>query len=341
MNQKKPVIGIVLGDHAGIGPEIVAKAIKKGIDGYIPVIIGNYEIFRSILIQYALDISLTIVNEELAEGDISGTLTGSGNRGISIFDVPSDRKIQYGSISDASGKLQYLSILKGIRLAQQGKVDGLALAPLTKHSLHAAGLPYQSEFDIFSNEFQHMGIKGVVKAGSIFRCSVVGHVAFSQIINNLTMPAVVDTGLQLIEVMGRFGQSDRGIAVAALNPHAGEGGLLGDEEERILQPAIEQLRKTGVKVQGPCPADTVFLKAKSGEVGGLVYLYHDQGNIAMKSACFSEAVVIYTRTTFPMASVGHGSALDISGKGVADPANMCNCIDTVYEMINCSEKNNA
>ena len=123
------------------------------------------------------------------------------------------------------------------------------------------------------------------------------------------------------------------MAVAALNPHAGEDGLFGDEESTIIQPAIDQLLNEGIQVIGPCPADTVFLKARSGEVGGVVFLYHDQGNIAMKSVFFGDGVLIYTNTPANIVSVGHGPAYGKAGKGTADPKNMISSMQVLTELV--------
>ena len=123
------------------------------------------------------------------------------------------------------------------------------------------------------------------------------------------------------------------VAVAGLNPHAGDGGLYGDEEETILSPVIARLRAEGLPVSGPYAPDTVFVRAMRGEFRGVVFLYHDQGNIAMKSAMFGEGVVLYAYAPCPLVSVGHGSALDIAGKGVADSGNMSECIRVVKEML--------
>ena len=123
---------------------------------------------------------------------------------------------------------------------------------------------------------------------------------------------------------------------AGLNPHAGDEGMYGDEEERILAPAIRQLQQEGLPISGPYPADTVFVRAMKGDFRGIVFLYHDQGNIAMKSAMFGEGVVIYGPAPCPVVTVGHGSALDIAGKNIADPANTIECIRVVKEMLGCS-----
>jgi 4-hydroxythreonine-4-phosphate dehydrogenase len=329
----KPVLGIILGDHAGIGPEIVAKSLMDGRLVYTPVVVGSRALFEDARRRYAPELALRPYHaaESLsrpADADITDE-----ERAVYVLDVGSGAGVTPGEVSAASGRLSYESVRAAIGLAKSGAVDGLAMAPLTKQALHRAGLRYESEFEIFADEFGTTDVKAVVKADQIFRCTVVGHCAFAEIVGRLTTRGIVKTGEQLLDIMAQFGQRDRGIAVAALNPHAGEGGLFGDEEGRIIEPAIAALRAGGASVSGPCPADTVFLKARRGEVGGVVFLYHDQGNIAMKSGYFGESVLVYTNVPHPIASVGHGSALDIAGRGIADPGNMALCLRTLRDLV--------
>ena len=309
---QKPKIGIIAGDPAGIGPEIIAKALPACRGRYQPVLIGSSALLTDAIRHYAPDWNI---------------------RQARWVDVALEGPVVPGTISAGSGQATDRSIRQAIRLAQTGEVDGLALAPITKQALRLAGVGYDSEFEVLAREFQVQDVKAVVRAGNIFRCTVVGHCPFREIASRLTTAGIVQTARQLAAVMARYGCLERGIAVAALNPHAGEGGLFGDEEARIIEPAIQALRQNDLKVIGPVPADTVFLKAKNGEVGGLVYLYHDQGNIAMKSCCFGDSVLIYTQVPCPVVSVGHGSALDIAGQGTADPHNMIACLETLWAML--------
>lgn len=327
--ERTPVLGIILGDHAGIGPEIVAKSLADGRFDYTPVVVGNRTLFEEALARYAPGVA-TEAYEPHAD---ARRAEFAGERRVYVLDVPADWGVAPGETSVASGRLIYDSMMAAIGLARRSLVDGLVMAPLTKQSLHLAGLKYESEFELFADAFGTTNVKAVVKADQIFRCTVVGHVAFAKIVDRLTTGGIVLTGEQLLAVMERFGQRERGIAVAALNPHAGEGGLFGDEEARVIEPAIAALKRSGAKVIGPWPADTVFLKARRGEVGGVVFLYHDQGNIAMKSGYFGESVLIYTNVPHPIVSVGHGSALDIAGRGVADPGNMIVCIRTLLDLV--------
>lgn len=325
---KTPTIGIILGDHAGIGPEITAMAmIREKHAEYATVLVGNLSLFQR---------SMKVLpdNREIEWTDISEDPYCKKEAGkVYFYNIPSYGDVPFSRVTAASGRLIYDSMQAMLRLEREKAVDGFVMGPITKQSLHAAGLDYASEFDIFSEFYQTSGIRAVIRAGDIFRCTVVGHVRFRDIVQKLTPKGVVDTAHALLEVMKRFHVKNETIAVAALNPHAGEDGLFGDEEQVILQPAIDTLTAEGCCVIGPCPADTVYRRAQTGKVGGIVFLYHDQGNIAMKAASFGDGVLIYTGVPARIVSVGHGGAFGSAGKGTADPSNLIAAMRTLADMI--------
>jgi 4-hydroxythreonine-4-phosphate dehydrogenase len=161
----------------------------------------------------------------------------------------------------------------------------------------------------------------------------VGHVAFREILARLTVDEIVTTIGFLGSTIQRFGVARPQIGVAALNPHAGEGGQFGDEEQTILAPAIEQARgRWPFDLSGPYPADTIWHRAVGGPLDGIVYLYHDQGNIGMKAAAFGEATLIYAGLPICVTSPGHGTAYDIAGQGRADHGNLVQALDTAIEV---------
>lgn len=315
--KKAIVLGIILGDHAGSSPEMAAKVVLDCDGAYIPVLVGNLERFR---------ISCKNVPgiENLEIRPLDGRPTEGGAKVCYFCDVPAGPDIQFSTVTADSGHLMYDSMKKTMDLERAGIIDGFSMAPITKAGFHAAGLNYSSEFEVFAEYYKaEAPVTSVIKCENIFRSTVVGHCAFRDIVNRLTPEGITRTGRHLLRIMGMFLPADQcKIAVAALNPHAGEDGLFGNEEQTIIQPAIDTLRAEGAQVIGPCPADTVFLKARSGEVGGVVFLYHDQGNIAMKSCFFGDGVLIYTNTPANIVSVGHGPAYGKAGKGTADPKNM-------------------
>lgn len=329
-DKRVPVAGIMLGDHAGIGPEITAMALVQGSRAdCATVLIGSLKYFRRAMQVVPGSEKLQII--DITENPAVEKEMGS----VYFYDVPAGDEIPFGKVTADSGQLIYDSMLAALRLEREGVIDGFVMGPITKQALHAAGLNYSSEFEIFAEFYQTTGVRAVVRAGSIFRCTVVGHVRFTQIVSKLTPDGIVDTAHALVGVMSRFmPKEDVRIAVAALNPHAGEDGLFGDEESTILQPAIDRLAAEGIDVIGfPCPADTVYHRAQTGKVGGIVYLFHDQGNIAMKAASFGDGVLLYVNVPSKIVSVGHGGAFGSAGKGTASPQNLIACMDSLKEMI--------
>ena len=320
---KKIIIGIALGDQAGIASEVVAKALLKMAPlTFIPVLVGNEKLFRE---NCCAELPLRKLSDDFKREDLYD--------GIWLYDIEAGPDIETGRISGDSGCLMYDSLVKTLELEKAGLVDAVIMAPITKQALHEAGLMYTAEFDIFKEAYNVKACRAVVTCEHIFRSTVVGHVAFRDIPEKLTEEGIISTAEGLYEVVKKFNPGkDCTLAVAALNPHAGENGLFGDEEERVISPAIRALSARGIRASGPWPADTVFLRALQGKDDGVVFMYHDQGNIAMKSRFFGEGVLIYTGIPAIITSVGHGSALDIAGKGIADEANMVSAVMYALEL---------
>jgi 4-hydroxythreonine-4-phosphate dehydrogenase len=317
----KPTIGIIMGDPAGIGPEITLKALADPEVPRLcrPVVIGDRALLDRLSRTLGLDLRLSA--EPVAEGDIQ--VIDSEPEAASSG-VPSP--IAMGSVSAAAGHAALRAIRRALNLARVGDLQAIVMAPITKESLAMTGTGYHSEFDVFSALTGGSDVRSAVKWEEVVRMSVTGHIAFHDILSQLTSARIASTGRQLAAVMATLGHKNPRLAVAALNPHAGEGGLFGDEEQTIIGPALSMLRREGLDVRGPIPADTVFPRTVKGDFHGVVFLYHDQGNIAMKALAFGEGVVIYTNMPFPVTSPGHGSALDIAGQGIADPGNLVECI---------------
>lgn len=323
----KAVLGIILGDHAGSSPEMVAMTIMKNDGSYIPVLVGNKDRFK-------ISCQAVAGADQLELRELNGRPTEGGKNIAYFCDVPAGSDIHFSTVTADSGRLTYDSMKKTMELERAGVIDGFAMAPITKAGFHAAGLTFTSEFEVFADFYKVPSVASVIKCENIFRSTVVGHCAFKDIVSRLTTDGIMKTSRSILNVMKMFMPPEQcKIAVAALNPHAGEDGLFGDEEQTIIKPAIDCLKKEGAQVIGPCPADTVFLKARNSEVGGVVFLYHDQGNIAMKSCYFGDGVLIYTGTPANIVSVGHGPAYGKAGKGTADPKNMIASMQVLQNLV--------
>ncbi|MBO5567933.1 MAG: 4-hydroxythreonine-4-phosphate dehydrogenase PdxA [Clostridia bacterium] len=324
----KPVLGIILGDHAGSSPELAAMTALANDGSYTPVFIGNRERF---------EMSRSVVKgaEKLSILPLEGRPAFAGAQTVYFSDVPAGKDILYSHVTADSGKLIYDSIARAIELQKEGTIDGICMAPITKEALFTAGYKEDcTEFDVFMHLYGVQKVRAAICGGGIFRCTVVGHCALSEIPSRLTTQGIIDTAESLLGVMRKFMPPEAcKIAVAALNPHAGEHGLYGDEEITKIQPAIDVLRERGYDVIGPSPADTVFLKALNKQVAGVVFMYHDQGNIAMKSVFFGDGVLIYTNLPAHIVSVGHGPAYGKAGKGTADPKNMISAMNMLLRIV--------
>lgn len=329
---ERPWVGFVLGDHAGIGPEIVLKLLNRPrtYDLCRPIIIGNFELLcrtaRHINPDYLL---VPYTPEELA----CRFPDGLHENGVPVVNVDGDvDHVIAGMVSTAAGWISYRSIVEGYHLLEQGIIEGLVLAPVTKEAISKCGCGYHSEYEILAACAGAADAQTVVKGGGLLRASVVGHIPFRDILRSLSVERVVETGRHLAEMIQLvYGEEPR-ILVAGLNPCL-EDGILEAEEKNIILPATLALRHQGIDADGPLPADTIFNRALEEEYNGILYMYHDQGNIAMKAQMFQTTACIYTNMPYPILSTGHGSALDIADLGVANPTNISYVLATLADII--------
>ena len=243
--EKKVVLGIILGDHAGSCPEMVAKAVLSNEETYIPVLTGNLE-------RFCISCQHVAGADRLDIRPLDGRPLEGGANVVYFCDVPAGPDIHFSTVTKDSGRLQYDSMEKMMELERAGIVDGYSMAPITKAGFHAAGLDFSSEFEVFAKFYGVPKCASVIKCENIFRSTVVGHCAFREIVERLTPDGIVDTAHALLDTMAIFlGRENCRIAVAALNPHAGEDGLFGNEEATIIQPAIDRLLAEGNQVIGP------------------------------------------------------------------------------------------
>ncbi|MEK7876502.1 MAG: 4-hydroxythreonine-4-phosphate dehydrogenase PdxA [Pseudomonadota bacterium] len=311
-----PIIGLMLGDMTGIGPEISARLLASGAMKSIAriVVIGDARVLElgcrdaGVDIQcqrYASVDAIDWSRDEVPLIDL-GNIDPSG--------------VRRGEVSAESGRLTGETLKHMIDLALAGRLDGICFAPLNKGALHKGGWKYPDEHQMFVALTQHSGFYGemnVIKEFSTFR--VTSHVALREAINLIT-PERVTAAIRLADTTLRATGIDRPrIGVAALNPHNGEGGLFGDEEIRVIRPTVERLRAEGIFCNGPVSSDVIFLKALKGEFDGVVMMYHDQGQIATKLLGFNKGVTVTAGLKTVFTTPAHGTAFDIVGEGRADP----------------------
>jgi 4-hydroxythreonine-4-phosphate dehydrogenase len=315
MNARLPTIGLMLGDVTGIGPEICAKLLATGARNDARVaVIGDARV---------LELGARDAGTQLAWRPYETVEAIDWSRPeIPLIDMGNIDPAQFkrGAVSADSGRLTGETLKYMIDLALAGRLDGICFAPLNKGALHQGGWKFPDEHQMFARLTGHSGFFGemnVIKEFSTFR--VTSHVALREAVNMIT-PERITSAISLAhDALRATGHAAPRIAVAALNPHGGEGGLFGDEEIRIIRPTVEKMRAGGIACDGPIPSDTIFLKALRGEYDGVVMMYHDQGQIATKLLGFNKGVTVTAGLKTVFTTPAHGTAFDIVGQGKADP----------------------
>jgi len=239
-----------------------------------------------------------------------------------VYESTADGAMTPGQLSAAAGRAAYDTIVRAAADAMRGDVDAIATAPVNKEAFRLAGLPWSGHTDLLAHLTGARDVAMMFYSEALRVVLATVHIRLGEVPRALTQAAMETViGLTARE-LPRFGFERPRIAVAGLNPHAGEHGLFGDEEERAIAPAIEACRARGVEVAGPFPGDTVFVRARRGEFDVVIACYHDQGLIPVKLLAFGEAVNVTLGLPIVRTSVDHGTAFDIAGRGVADPASM-------------------
>jgi len=312
---KLPVLGLMLGDVTGIGPEISIKLLASGMPNSVArvVVIGDARVFD----QGCRDAGIRLACRVYDDID---AVEWSGDA-VPLIDLHNidPAKFPHGVSSDESGKLSGDTLKYMIDLADAGKIDGICFAPLNKGAMNRGGWKYPDEHQMFAALTKHQGFFGemnVIKEFSTFR--VTSHIALKEAVNMIS-PERITAAVHLADQSLRAaGISQPRIGVAALNPHCGENGLFGDEEIRVIRPTVDMLRGEGVNCTGPISSDVIFLKALKGEFDGVVMMYHDQGQIATKLLGFNKGVTVTAGLKTVFTTPAHGTAYDIAGKGLAD-----------------------
>ncbi len=315
-------LGITTGDPAGIGPEVCLRAAQDpDVRGRCRLLLfGDFEI----LLSQAKDLRLPFDFERIAPDDLRGPLPERA-----IVDVKTEaRDIRPGQGSKASGNTAARNIIACAAACKEQLLDAMVTAPLNKSFLKAAGYPYPGHTEFLA----HLtGVRRFAMAFLTDRLKVVLatiHLPLTVAIEQITAELILEKLSIMLQEFPRLGLACRKVAVAGMNPHAGEEGLLGREEISTIGPAIEQARAlfAGTDIEGPLPADTLFYRAANGEFDVVLALFHDQGLSPIKLVGFGEAVNVTLGLPFVRTSVDHGTAFDIAGKGMARHQSMVSAI---------------
>ncbi len=335
----RPILAITMGDPASIGPEIAAKALADP-SVYAkakPFVIGDKNAMADALRITRLSLRLQPIAKVSDARFTQGTLDVLDLANVDMS------KLQYGKVSAMCGKASVEYIEKGIALALAGEIDAVVTGPIHKESINQAGCPYPGHTEIFGTLTKTKDYAMMLLGEDLRVVHVSTHVSLREAIERTKKPRVLTVIRLANRALKALGLSEPKIAVAGLNPHAGEHGLFGDEEIKEIIPAIEEARAEGIKVEGPIAPDTVFGRARGGLYDIVVCMYHDQGHVPLKTLgfTFDKATQKWTAVSgvnvtlgLPIirTSVDHGTAFGKAGKGTAAHQSMLDAIDAAVKL---------
>jgi 4-hydroxythreonine-4-phosphate dehydrogenase len=333
----KPLLAITMGDPAGVGPEVIVRAWRDARvhEWCRPFVVGHPAMLERAVSLLGLPVSIRVI-DSIEAADASTTV-------IDCLPACSDNvlEIEPGTIDPRAGQAAYDAAILAIELAQAGAIDCVVTAPLHKAALWQAGHTYPGHTELFADrcgvrDFAMMLYLGhdeqVQGPAGLGVAHVTLHMALHDVFAHLTEGAIISKTELLHGMMHRLKGATPTIGVASLNPHGGEEGIFGEEESRIIAPAVEQARSRGLQVTGPHPTDTLMVRARDGEFDGVVAMYHDQGHIALKLLGFHRAVNVTLGLPFVRTSVAHGTAFDIAWKGRAKETSMVEAIRVAAQL---------
>ncbi|MEO1293075.1 MAG: 4-hydroxythreonine-4-phosphate dehydrogenase PdxA [Pseudomonadota bacterium] len=311
-------LAITMGDPAGIGPEIVLKVMAMPDLPVRPLVIGDAAILRDTAVRLGLKLRVT---------QASGPGSAASTPGhVAVFEpgAPFKSTPPPGVVSAAAGQAAYDYIRSAISLAKEGQLGGIVTAPINKEALAAAGVPYPGHTEMLADLGGAPEVAMMLANAELRVVLVTIHCSLRDAIDRIDRQAVLRAIRLAHEGTRAFGVAAPRVAVAGLNPHAGEGGLFGREEIEIIAPAIDAARAEGIDASGPWPGDTVFMQARGerGRFDVVVAQYHDQGLIPVKYLGIEDGVNITLGLPFVRTSPDHGTAFDIAGQGIADPRSL-------------------
>lgn len=322
------IIAVTMGDPAGIGPEIIIKALAEGeLSGTQAVVVGCAATLRRILA-----LGVTPAAELRIIDNVSQAHFAPGV--INVLDEPlaNPEALIPGKVQKEAGDLAYRCVKRATELAMAGEVHAIATAPLNKEALHSAGHIYPGHTELLAKLTHSRDYAMVLYTDKLKVIHVSTHIALRKFLDTLSQERV-ETVIQMADTfLRRVGYDNPRIAVAGVNPHAGENGLFGDEEIKIVGPSVEKMKAKGINVTGPCPPDTVFLQTYEGMYDMVVAMYHDQGHIPLKLMGFYDGVNISAGLPFIRTSADHGTAFDIAWTGKAKSESMAISIQLAVQL---------
>lgn len=340
MNQEAIILAVTMGDPAGIGPEIAAKAFADPsvFEKCSPLLVGNADVMREAIQLTGVDLQLNVISK-VDEAKLQfGTMD--------VLDIPADRsQISHGKVTAEAGDLAFKAVHKAIELALAGEVHGTVTGPIHKEAINKAGHHFSGHTEIYAHYTNTEKYTMLLADEKIKVTHVSTHVSLREACDRVKKDRVFDVIRLTNEALKRIGITNPRIGVAGLNPHAGDGGLFGSEETEEILPAVEAAKAQGIDVAGPYPPDTLFSLANGGSFDGCVAMYHDQGHIPFKLVGFIwdeekqamksvKGVNITLGLPIIRTSVDHGTAFEIAGKGIASPDALVYAMDYAIKLHN-------
>ena len=312
MVSKRPVIGITLGDPAGIGPEVLSKALQNSMPDCTIVLYGA---------SWGLELGARVAGVDFPTGSKFVSVGG---------EKPND--FTFGRVQARCGEIAVLAVEAAARDALLGKIDAMVTCPLNKEAIHAAGYDDIGHQEILARLSEVDSTATMLMTPGLRVVHLSTHKSLIEAGRYVTEETVFKKIRLCADTLKRWGMPDARIAVAALNPHGGEGGLLGREEIEAIRPAVLKAANMDIDATGPLPADSIFNRAIEGEFDVVLAMYHDQGHIAIKVHNFHESVTATMGIPFIRTSVDHGTAFDIAGRGIADPRSTSSALETAITL---------
>lgn len=321
---EKTLLAITMGDASGIGPEIVAKTLAQADES--AVVFGSAAVMADAVRRLGLKIAVRPIADP-----------GEARPRQGLIEVVEATQISepppLGQVSPICGQASFDAVVAAIGAAMAGKVGGIVTAPINKEAMRRAGIGYPGHTEILADYGGGRRVAMMLANDEIRTVLVTIHTSLRKAIEQADFDAQM-FAIRLAHEGGQaLGIAAPRVAVAGLNPHAGEGGLFGEEEIRIIRPAIEQARAEGIDASGPWPGDTVFMQARQGRFDVVVAQYHDQGLIPVKYLGLEKGVNITLGLPFVRTSPDHGTAFDIAGQGIADPASLMTALGYARRLV--------
>jgi 4-hydroxythreonine-4-phosphate dehydrogenase len=310
----KPVVAVTFGDASGIGPELVAKLLARPETAAAAniVLVGDPWVWER---GQQIAGTGTAVH---AISDLRDARGGNSPMFLQMQTVP-QADIVPAQVTAAAGRGARAALTACLDAAKRGDIDAVCFAPLNKLAMKKGGMDFEDELHFFADYF---GVKDYFcefnTLGTLWTSRISSHIPLADIPKYVTGDRIKSAVRLTWRTLQQAGFANPRVAVAALNPHGGEGGTCGREEIDIIEPAVRELNEEGLPIQGPYPADTIFLKARDGQLDSIVTMYHDQGQVAVKLLGFSRGVTVQGGLPVPITTPAHGTAFDIAGQGKAN-----------------------